>query len=70
MTMTSGWYMRRRGSMLHRIFNAGNVFGTAAFLAMLAAPAAYEGGMYTTSIVLVAIFAGCTYFAIKEDGKK
>lgn len=56
--------------MLHRIFNASNVFGTAAFLAMLAAPAAYEGGMYTTSIVLVAIFAGCTYLAIKEDGKK
>ena len=60
----------RRAAVTHRIFNAGNIFGAIAFLAMLAAPGAVEGGMYITAAVLVAIFAACAYLSIKENRKK
>lgn len=56
--------------MTHKILNASNIFGAIAFLAMLAAPAAVEGEMYITAVVLVAIFAGCAHLSIRESGKK
>ncbi len=56
--------------MAHRIFNASNVFGAIAFLAMLAAPGAVEGGMYITAAALTAAFGACAHLSIKEDGKK
>ena len=56
--------------MTHKIFNASNFYGAIAFLSMLAAPAAVEGEMYITAVVLVAIFAVCAHLSIKEDGKK
>ena len=46
------------------------ILGSIAFLAMLAAPGAVEGGMYITAAVLVAIFAACACLSIKENGKK
>lgn len=51
--------------MTHRVFNASNVFGTIAFLAMIAAPGAVEGGMYITAAVLVVLFAVCAYISIR-----
>lgn len=55
--------------MLHRISNVRTVSGTIAFLAMLAAPGAYDGGKEIMCIVLVAVFAGCAHLAMREDGK-
>ena len=63
--------MQEEGSRLaHRIFNASKVFGAIAFLAMLAAPGAVEGGMYITAAALTAAFGACAHLSIKEDGKK
>ncbi len=56
--------------MTHKIFNASNLFGAIAFLAMLAAPAAVEGEMYITAAVLVVILAGCAHLSIREGGKR
>lgn len=56
--------------MTHRIFNASNLYGAIAFLALLAAPAAVEGGMYITAAALVVILAGCYYLSIREGGKR
>ncbi len=56
--------------MLNRIFNAGNICGTIAFLAMIAAPGAVESEMYITAVVLVAIFAVCAHLSIREDDKR
>ena len=56
--------------MIHRILNASSILGAIAFLAMITAIAACEGGMYITSIVLVAVFAGCAHLSMKEDGKR
>ena len=54
----------------HRIFNASNVLGTIALLAMITAPGAVEGEMYITAVVLVVIFAVCANLSIREDGKR
>nr|WP_304955449.1 hypothetical protein [uncultured Acetatifactor sp.] len=56
--------------MIHRIFNAGNVFGAIAFMAMIAAPGAVEGEMYITAVALIAVCGTCTYLSVKEDGKR
>ena len=53
--------------MIHRIFNAGNVFGA---MAMIAAPGAVEGEMYITAVALIAVCGTCTYLSVKEDGKR
>lgn len=50
--------------------NASNVLGAIAFLAMIAATGAVEGGMYMTAMALTAIFGICAHLSIKEDGKK
>lgn len=55
---------------MREVLNASNVLGAIAFLAMIAAPGAVEGGMYMTAIVLIAICGTCAYLSIKEDGKK
>lgn len=55
--------------MIHRIFNASNMFGAIAFLALIAAPGAVEGEMYMTAVALIAICGICTYLSIREDGK-
>lgn len=55
--------------MTHKIFNASNVLGAAAFISLMLELAAYEGEMYITAAVLLAVFAGCAYLSIKEDGK-
>lgn len=56
--------------MAHRIFNASNVFGAIAFLAVIAVLGAAESEMYITAIALTAIFGACAYLSIREDGKK
>lgn len=55
---------------MHRIFNASDVFGTVAFLAMIAAPGAVEGGSYILALLLIAVFVGCAHLSIREEGKK
>lgn len=55
---------------MRKVFNAGNVFGTVAFLAMISVPAACEGGRYMTATALTAIFAVCIFLAVKEIGIK
>ena len=56
--------------MTHRIFNASNVFGTIAFLAIIAIPGAVEEEMYMTAAAPTAACAICIYLSIREDGKK
>ena len=56
--------------MTHRKFNASNLYGVIAFLALLAAPAAVEGEMYITAAALVVILAGCAHLSIREGGKR
>lgn len=56
--------------MTHRIFNAGNVLGGTAFLAMIAVPGAVESGMYITAAVLIVILIASAYLAIREEGKR
>ena len=56
--------------MTHRIFNASNVFGTIAFLAIIAIPGAVEEEMYMKAAALTAACAICIYLSIREDGKK
>lgn len=60
----------RKEEELRRIFNASNVLGTVAFIAMIAAPGAVESGSYIMALLFIAVFAGCSYLSIKEDGKK
>lgn len=55
--------------MTHKVFNASNILGTIAFAAIVLVAAACEGEMYITAIVLLAVFAGCAYLAMKEDGQ-
>lgn len=54
--------------MIRKIFNAGNLLGAAAFLALLAAVAAVEAGLYLTAAALGVIFAGCVLLFIRESG--
>lgn len=56
--------------MTHKIFNASNMFGAITFFAMIGAPAAYEGGMYITSVVLIGIMAACACLSIREEDKR
>ena len=56
--------------MTHKIFNASNVFGAIAFFAMIGSVAAYEGGMYITSLALAIILAVSADLSIWEDGKR
>ena len=53
----------------HRILNASNVLGTIAFLSMIAVPGSGEGEMYIAAIVLLAVFDGCAFLAMIEDGQ-
>ena len=55
---------------MRRVFNAGNVLSVAAFLAMIAVPAACEAGMYITAAALTAVFAVCAHLAVRELGIK
>lgn len=54
--------------MTHKIFNASNIFGATAFFALIAATGAVEGEMYITALALLAVFAGCAYLSIRENG--
>lgn len=54
--------------MVRKIFNASNMLGTVAFLAMIAATGTVEERPGLT-VVLTAAFAGCAYLSIREDGK-
>lgn len=54
--------------MTHKIWNASNVLGATAFLAMIAAAGTVEENPVLT-VALVVIFAGCAYLAMKEDGE-
>ncbi len=60
--------------MVHKIFNASDILGAIAFLAMLAAPGAWDGaiesgGPYIFPVALTAMIPVCAYLAMKEDGK-
>lgn len=55
--------------MTHKVFNASNILGAIAFMAMLGVAAAVESGMYIIAVVLLGIFAGCAYLSMKEDGQ-
>lgn len=55
--------------MTHKVFNASNILGAIAFMAMLGVAAAVESGMYIIAVVLLCIFAGCAYLSMKEDGQ-
>ena len=61
-------YVELPERLTYRIFNTSNIFGTAALLAMIAATGA--GDNLLLGLLFTAIFAGCTYLSIKEDGKK
>jgi len=55
---------------VNRIFNASNIFGAVAFLAMLAVPGAVDSGMYMTAVALVMIFGTCAWVSVREDRNK
>lgn len=61
-------YVELPDRVTHRIFNASNVLGTIALLAMIAATGAGESLLL--GLLFTAIFAGCTYLSVKEDGKR
>ncbi len=76
MAIPYAWHMMlykklyiRRDDLTYKIFNASNILGAIAFMAMMFVPAAYEGEMYITAVVLLATFAGCSYLSMKEDGQ-
>lgn len=56
--------------MTYKIFNASNILGAIAFMALLAIPGAVEGEMYMTAIALAAACGTCAYLSIREDGKR
>lgn len=55
--------------MVRKIFNASNILGAAAFLAMIGVVAAVESEMYITAVALIAVYAGCAHLSIREDGR-
>lgn len=59
---------KKGGEVVHKVLNASNVLGTIAFLAMITAPGSAEENPLL-AVALVAVFAGCAYLAMKEDGK-
>ena len=64
-----GTRAERKEEALNKIFNASNVLGAIAFVAMILAPVACDSEMYITAAVLLAVFAGCAYLSMKEDGQ-
>lgn len=56
--------------MTHKMFNASNLLGAAAFLAMILAPGAVEGGNYILAVALIAAMAVCAYLSDRESGKR
>lgn len=62
-------YVELEEKPVHAIFNASNILGSAALLAMLAACAAVEGGSYITALILIGLMAICARMSMKEDGK-
>lgn len=55
---------------MNKVFNASNVLGAIAFLLLvIGIPAAVEGEMYITAIVLIVIMTVCAYLSMKEDGQ-
>lgn len=59
---------KKGGEVVHKVLNSSNVLGAIAFLAMIAAPGTVEENPLLAA-ALVAVFAGCTYLSMKEDGK-
>ena len=56
--------------MVKNIFNASNVLGAAAFLSMIEVVGAVEGDCSCVTVMFfLAVFAGCTYLSIREDGQ-
>lgn len=60
--------------MVRKIFNASNILGSAAFFSMIAAVGAVCGAVEgdcscVTVMFFLAVFAGCTYLSIREDGQ-
>lgn len=55
--------------MVKKIFNASNILGAAAFLAMIGVVAAVESEMYITAVALIAVYAGCAHLSTREDGQ-
>ncbi len=55
--------------MLKRVFNLRNIYSTTAFVSLvIGVPAAVEGEMYITAVILIAIFGVSAYLAMREDG--
>lgn len=59
---------------MRKIFNASNILGAAAFLSMIAVVGAVCGAVEgecscVTVMFFLAVFAGCTYLYIREDGQ-
>ena len=54
---------------MNKIFNASNILGIIAFVAMILVAAAYEGDSYVMAVAFLVIFAGCAYLSMKEDGQ-
>lgn len=60
--------------MTNKIWNASNVLGGIAFLAMIAAVGSAEwaienDGTYWTTMAFIVALSVCAYLSIKEDGK-
>ena len=56
--------------MVRKIFNASNILGAAAFLSIIAVVGAVEGDCSCVTVMFfLAVFAGCTYLSIREDGQ-
>lgn len=63
--------MGKEDKLLKRVFNLRNIYSTIAFVSLIiGAPAAVEGEMYITALVMVAIFGISAYLAMREDGWK
>lgn len=60
-------YVELPEKLTHRI-DASGILGTIAFLAMIAAAGTVEENPLL-AVALVAVFAGCAYLAMKEDGE-
>lgn len=60
-------YVELPEKLTHRI-DASSILGAIAFLAMIAAAGTVEENPLL-SVALAAVFAGCAYLAMKEDGK-
>ncbi len=53
---------------MRRVFNASNVLGAIAFLAMVGATGAEDN--LILGLLLTAVFAVCAHLSIREDGGK